>query len=68
MRERERARVRECVRVTERVSERERVRDRTQNSELYYSRIKILGKNLVLQSVLAKITTRVYAKYSGITK
>ena len=52
--------MRECVRVTERVSERERVRDRTQNSELYYSRIEILGICLFLQSVLANLHANTY--------
>ena len=36
--------------------------------DLQYSRIKILGKSLVLRSVLAKITTLTYAKYCGIAK
>ena len=35
--------------------ERERERERTQNSELYYSRIKILGSCLFLQSVPANL-------------
>ena len=30
-------------------------RERTQNSELYYSRIEILGSSLFLQSVLAML-------------
>ena len=33
----------------------ERERERTQNSELYYSRIKILGSCLFLQSVPANL-------------
>ena len=41
----------ECVCVC--VCERER--EITQNSELYYSRIEILGSSLFLQSVLAKL-------------
>ena len=35
--------------------ERERKRNRTQNSELYYTKIEILGNCLFLQSVLATL-------------
>ena len=37
------------------------------STDLSYSRKKILGKSLVLQSVFAK-NTHVYGKYSGIAK
>ena len=44
-----------CVCVCVRERERERERERTQNSELYYTRIKILGSCLFLQSVPANL-------------
>ena len=46
----------------------ERERERERVSDLSYSRIKILGKSLVLQSVLANYNTHIYAKYSGVAK
>ena len=39
---------------------RERERERTQKSELYYSRIEILGICLFLQSVLANLHANTY--------
>ena len=39
---------------------RKRERERTQNSELYYSRIEILGICLFLQSVLANLHASTY--------
>ena len=47
-------RERETDRQTDRQTGRERKRER-ENSELYYSRIEILGSSLFLQSVLAKL-------------
>ena len=44
-----------CVCLRERERERENSELRTQNSELYYSRIEILGSSLFLQSVLAML-------------
>ena len=59
-RERERGGGREGERVEEggreREGEREKERGRErENSELYYSRIEVLGSSLFLQSVLAKL-------------
>ena len=45
--------------------QRERERERTQNSELYYSRIKILGSCLFLQSVPANLHARERERHRG---